>query len=808
MGRKLRTAGRVAAVALGVTALGGMLGAGGVAAWLAAALRLVAGRRPAPVGAPVEIVRDREGIPHIRAGSEADAYFALGWVHAQDRLWQMDLGRRVAAGRLSELLGERTLGIDRLMRALGLHRAAERDLAALDPATRQLLERYAEGVNAAVRDHGGPLPPEYTVLGAGFEPWQPADSLARLKTMAWLLGKNWESELQRRDLLRGLEPRQVAELFAPYPGDEPIDLAAAVPDAAGLAGRLLAASRDAAGPADAGSNAWAVSGRLTASGRPLMANDPHLTLEQPATWYFVHLEAPGLTVAGASLAGVPGVILGHNGTIAWGTTNGRADVQDFFIERAAPDDPASYLVPGGTARFETREEVIGIRGRPPETMHVRATRHGPVLSDVLRDMGRMPDDGEILALSWTALTGPDRTMRALLRLPHARDWQQFVDVLRDFDAPQQNVVYADTAGNIGMILPGRIPLRGDAAGTRGTVPVPGWEAGNDWLGYVPFDDLPRVLNPPEGRVVTANHKAALAEDPGFWLTSEWAPPYRARRIEDLLTAHDRHTRETFRAIQNDAVSLRVREILPFLRAALPDDEQGRRVRDLLDGWEGEMAADLPQPLLTAAWLRELERAVYADELGPRFAAYWDHRPLFLLNVLSDAGGQSRWCDDVGTPAPEDCDTVLRLALGRALDTLGQAYGHDPARWRWGDAHPAVAPHRPFSSIPGLNRFYALETASSGDPFTVNVGGHRIADPERPFANVHAANPRLIYDLDDLSTVEIALFGGQSALPLSPHAGTLASRWQRGDYAILMTDRSRIEAEATARLVLEPAKRES
>ena len=415
----------------------------------------------------VEIIRDRYAIPHIYAKSKDDAYFALGFVHAQDRLWQMEFQRRVGAGRLSEVLGTTTLDTDKFLRTLGVYHYAEAAIANMNEETRQALESYCAGINSYLQTRKGPLPPEFLVLGHTPEPWKPADVVVWAKMMAWDLAGNWDDELLRARMSKVLSSEQLSELYPPYPGDAPVVL----PDFKGLYQDLpldqIWATSPKPEPPGAGSNNWVLSGNKTASGQPLLANDPHLGLGAPSLWYFAHLNAPGLEVIGATLPGTPTVLLGHNNKVAWGFTNTGPDVQDLFIEKINPDNPLEYLSPEGYKLFSLREEIIKVKDADDVVLTVRESRHGPIISDVSQDSADaagLSGVNHVLAFSWTALSEDDITLQAMLKLNTVQNWDEFTQSLRDFSGPQQNIVYADTEGNIGYYAPAKVPIRANGDG--------------------------------------------------------------------------------------------------------------------------------------------------------------------------------------------------------------------------------------------------------------------------------------------------------------------------------------------------------
>jgi penicillin G amidase len=763
--------------------------------WLRQSLPVVDGSiAVAGLEAPVTIVRDAYAVPHIEAASFADAVFALGFVHAQDRLWQMDFRRRLGAGRLAEVLGPAALPTDRFIRTLGLEEAARASLAYLRPDTVALLEAYAAGVNAYLATRSGPLPPEFLILGYQPEPWQPVDSLAWMRVLALDLSTNWRDELLRARLARRLSQDQIADLWPGSGTNAPITL---VELARTLPADALAAALPPAPPPGLGSNAWVLAGSRTTSGAPLLANDPHLGLSAPGPWYLAHLKAPGRELIGASMPGLPGVVLGHNGSIAWGFTNTGPDTQDLFVERVDPDDPARYLTPDGFAPFAVRDEVIRVAGDAPVRLRVRATRHGPVLSDLVPATADVLEPDQVLALSWTALAADDVSIEALLDLGAARDWPGFVAAAGGNGSPQQNVLYADTAGHIGFIAPGRVPIR---RGGDGRWPVPGWTGEFDWQGMIPAGELPRRRDPPDGAFVNANNRI-VADDYPYLITADWDPPHRARRIVEAL-GEDRHDLASFARLQADQLSLLARDLLPLMLEAEPHSEAAAAARAQLAAWDRVMRADAAEPLLFAAWYRELSRLIYADELGELFYAYWGVRPQFMEHVLRR---RQVWCDDIATAAVETCALQAAQALELALADLERRFG-DSAAWRWGEAHPARMPHPVFADQPLLARLFTIEHPSGGDSVTVNVGHYRPANEAEPFASVHAASYRGLFDLGALERSRFIASTGQSGNPLSPHYRDLAALWARGETIAMTTAAEVYGREAMGRLTLTPAPR--
>lgn len=785
--------------------------------WLRRSLPRVEGElQVAGLSQAIEIVRDGNAIPHIVAQTEPDAYFGLGYVHAQDRLWQLELNRRLGSGRLAEVLGEAALPRDRMFRTLGLRRVAEQNLERLNARARAALDAYAAGVNAFLASDP-PLPPEFALLGVEPAAWTPVDSLLWLKVMAWTLSNNMDRELSRLALSRKLSPEQLAEFVAPYPGEPSLVLS--LPSAYQAAGpvtgdNLFREPR----PEGLGSNNWAVDGRRSASGKPLLANDPHLGLTAPGIWYLAHLQAPGFSVIGATLPSLPGVILGRTESAAWAFTNTGSDVQDLFLERLVEGEPERYAVPGGSEAFERRRETIAVRGGGERVIEVRSTRHGPVISDVHEHSASLAPPGHVIALRWTALDPDDRSFEFVTEIAHAATGADVVAAARHFQSPTQNIVYADSAGAIGFVATGRVPVRRPDNDLRGLAPALGWEPRYDWQGYLPFEQLPQSHDPASGRIVTANQKI-VPEDYAHWLGADWADPARAERIETLLDELPQHTVASFAKIQSDVQDGTARMLLPALWRALdasppdasPPSDCASIATTTLDSaldrlreWDQEMRVEQPEPLIFAAWVRELARAVYADEIGPDFDEYWSERPVFMSHVLSDRDGQGRWCDDVSTPDRESCPTQVRRALCRGLSLVQQRYGKDPAGWRWGEAHVARARHMPLTTIPVLKRWFDVVAPSPGGSRSVNAGAFSIdADDEDLFVNRHAASFRAVYDLADVERSTFILRTGQSGHFLSPHYDDWVTPWQRDEALPMTTQRPTFEKNALGTLRLTP-----
>jgi penicillin G amidase len=716
----------------------------------------------------IGITRDADGIPTITAQDDNDAAFGLGFVHAQDRLFQMELQRRFAAGRLAEIFGPQALPIDKEMRVLGLYRAAKAEIHYLSPEVNRAFRAYAAGVNAFLAAHHGPLPPEFLLLHFHPEPWHEADSLVWGKLMAFQLDGNFRGELLRAQMARTISPADMAFLYPQYPKNAPTTLAAMLPIYRRLAlGRLYKMLPPTIGPHYA-SNNWVVDGRHSASGKPLLANDPHLEFGAPGYWYLARLKTPQRTITGATAAGVPLVVIGYNDHIAWGFTTTTADVEDLFVEKLDPADPGRYLTPDGAAPFVTRQETILVGGANPVTFTVRATRHGPVLSDVLPPGAA--DPGYVLALSATFLVPDDRGAETLWRVDRAADWPSFRAAWRGFVGPMQNTVYADDSGTIGFIAAGLVPIRGKG---EGWMPAPGWTGKYDWKGFIPFDQLPQAINPPSGRFVSANNKI-VPDTYSHFIGRDWDLPNRAERIEALLDRTPVQTPASSGAIEADTFSLMAKQLVPLMTRIAPTDAMSREALRRLRRWNFHMDRGRVAPLLFTAWLREFSHAVLFGRFGNAIAGYWDLKPQVMEAVLTQ---RPDWCGDPKRPGAQTCASRLSQSLSAALATLRQAYGDDMADWQWGRAHIAVFPNPVFSRIPVLRDWVDPSISTPGAYDTVNRGPSTIRSARHPFEQVFGAGLRIITDLASPRNARMIITTGQSGNPLSRHFADLVRRWR-------------------------------
>lgn len=768
---------------------------------------------------PVTIARDGNAVPHITGASTADLYRGLGFAHAQDRLWQMEMMRRAGQGRLSEIFGDRTLELDIFLRTLDLAGHAERSYAKLPPDAQALLTAYAEGVNAFLERRTSlfelRLAPEFSVLRHRPEPWRPADSLTIIKVMALNLSANLNAEIRRLTLAaQGLSPAEFDDVMPLNGGEHPPPM----PNIASLYPlRPLSTAQSTTRTAaldeilDPGaSNSWVVAGSRTTTGKPFLANDPHLRLSAPSIWYLAHLalettDRGRINLVGASLPGTPIIVLGRTDTLAWGFTNSEADVQDVFIEKLNPDNPEEYLTPTGWERFEVDVMEIRVAGGETRLIERRRTRHGPVLPPSFRNLGQLLGPDHVAALQWTALSDDDTTILAGLIDERVRTVDDYIERAQSFVVPIQSMVIADTQGKIAMIAPGRLPVRHPDNLVAGRAPVPGWDPIYDWQGFVPLKDMPHIVDPPEGAIGTANARIVPDNYPHL-ITFDWDADYRHRRVRELIVDRDRHDMSSMQAAQLDVHSPAFAELAPLMIAAArpaATAPENKEVLDLLSRWDASMRADLAEPLIFIAWLRESVRGIYADDLGPTFPSFFHPQAKAMIRLLKGEATSRDWCDDRRTPERESCSDVLASALRRALEDLEKTFGTDRAKWSWGEAHTALGEHRAFSALPIIGRYFNVGAASPGGPYTLNRGIIEFGT-DKPFANRHAASLRAIYDLSDLDNSLFMQPTGQSGNPFSRYYRTFEKSWSEGKYIQIPTDPKVIEREAIGTWQLLPA----
>lgn len=766
----------------------------------------------------VEIKRDGHGIPQVFADDSADLFLAQGYVHAQDRFYEMDFRRHVTSGRLAELVGEAGADTDEFVRTLGWRRVAEQEYEALDANSRSLLQAYARGVNAYIDGKSGSeLSLEYTVLsltGPAYrpEPWTPVDSVAWIKAMAWDLRSNMGDEIDRVLDSRQMSTEQVEELYPDPPkthhpivtnpdlnvyrgrfqddGCEPPELGCGL-EQPGLARAAIASLKKARTAADAvpallgtgsadsggiGSNSWVVDGKHSATGKPILANDPHLAPSMPGIWYQVGLHCRKLTdacpydVAGFSFAGMPGVVVGHNRRVAWGVTTMYADVTDLYLERITGND---FEYKGKQIPLTTRRETIKVAGAKSRTITVRSTRHGPILSDLDDDIADVGGPNAV-ALQWTALT-PRPTIAAVFALGKAQNWDQFRDAAKLFTVPSQNLVYADVDGNIGYQAPGAIPIRSQGDGRW---PVPGWDGEHEWTGTVPFDALPTVLNPKQGFIATANNQVIGNRYPVL-LGADTAAGYRSERIRTLLTSKDSLSVRDMSRFQMDSYNLNAERLVPYLLDVQLQARFARQGQDTLRDWDYRQSTGSASAAYFNAVWRNVLAMTFHDEMPREQWPDGGERWFNVLSTIIDEPG-SHWWDNLATPRViERRDDILRDAMIAARDDLTRVMSRDPSRWSWGRLHrlTLVNPTLGDSGVSLVNRLFnrgPVEVAGGGG--LVNATSWDAADGYDVTA---APSMRMVVDLGDLDRSRWIQLSGASGHAFHDHYDDQLPLWADG-----------------------------
>ncbi|WP_170402758.1 penicillin acylase family protein [Ruegeria arenilitoris] len=773
------------------------------------------------LNAPVEIVRDTANVPHILGQTDPDVFFGLGYAHAQDRLWQMTVMRRTVQGRLSEVFGQRTVHIDKLMRRLDLYGLAHQSFVVQDDYTKAALRAYAAGVNARLDEINenalGRGAPEMFLFNAPVAPWQPGDSIAMIKLMAVQLSGHLQDEVLRaRTSLMLSDPQRLSDILPDVPGAG----IAALPDYAALfpdLTRYAASSEPAAawlnpvpqrGLAGA-SNAWSAAPSRSATGGTLLANDPHLGLTAPGIWYLARLELAKGGVIGATIPGIPAVMSGRSDRLGWGLTSSYLDDQDVHIERVNPDNPEEYLTPDGFKPFKSRPSIIEIKDAPPITLTLRWTENGPVLPGTHYSLETITPPGHVASLSWTALSPRDTSISASMALMSADTVREAIEAAERFIAPSQNLSVVDKT-TVGMKLIGAMPSRDLNNQSRGRIPTPGWIAANRWQGRLPYSDNPEFVAPAGGVLGNTNNKIIDRPFP-LHVSYEWGDTQRVHRWEFLMQSREVHTRDSFIEAQLDTVSFTARSLLPLIGAdlwftgeAAPEgtlERQRQIALTLLAEWNGEMNEHLPEPLIYAAWVRALQKRLIADDLGPLAKEFKHVEPLFIERVFRDIDGASAWCDVRQSAPVETCTDMARLALDDALVWISERYGSQLESLRWGDAHQATHDHPVLGEVPVLRYFVNIRQSTSGGDNTL-LRGRTSGEGPDPFQNVHGAGYRGVYDFADPDSSVFITATGQSGHFLSRYYDDQAQLWRRGEYIpmSLDLDLARAAAVGTTRLM--------
>jgi penicillin amidase len=772
----------------------------------------------------IEIITDHYGVPHIYARNEDDLYFAQGYIHAQERLWQMELNRRIGSGQLSEIFGPILLETDRFCRRLGLHRIAAEQVKGLPDTDRRILEAYSRGVNAFIRNNSHQIPVEFTLLSIIPEPWKPAHTILWGRLQGWSLSGNWETELIRARLIAKLGVERAVKLEAGYDPRHPLIVPPGVEYNGTNADLLeqyeLIQELSGFGMLG-GSNNWVVDGTMTETGAAILCNDPHLGQAAPSIWYECHLVAEDIDVIGASFPGSPGIIIGHNQHIAWGVTNAISDVEDLYIEKFHPDDPSQYEFMGQWEQAQVIQEEIKVKGwDTPVIEEVRITRHGPVITATPEASGSSPSlmYGKAItaaqppmALRWPAVE-QFKMVSAVYNLNRATNWDQFREALRDWDVPPQNFVYADCKGNIGYIMAGAIPIR---ARGQALLPSPGWTGEYEWMGYIPFDELPQTYNPEQHFIVTANNRVVDDTYP-YYITHEWLNGYRAQRICNLLTCKSKLTLSDMATIQADQYSIPATEIVPYILELKANTPLKRAAQEILQTWDYVLGPDSIGATIYTTFLRKLTHIVFESMLGDDsllaknylgiatsilagLNGYANRSVPLLIRLLKER--DDNWfANSVITNGPTSWNTALERAFDAAIEDCQERLGSNILHWQYGLIHKMTFRHA-LGAVKSLEKsFNRGPFPAGGDGDTVNMGNVSPANPEEVIA---IPSYRQIIDLGNLSNSLSIHVPGQSGHPASKHYDDFIQLWRETQYHPQLFKREDIEAAAEGALHLLP-----
>lgn len=754
---------------------------------------------------PVKVYRDEYGIPHIFAENERDLFIASGYITAQDRLWQMDLNRRVASGRLSEIFGEATIESDKFIRTWGFARTAKEIVNILSPESRMALEAYVEGVNTYIASHQDRLPIAFTRLKYNPEKWKIEDSIAYIRLMAWKLSFSWYVDLVLGQLVEKLGEEKAQEIFPDFPKQGPYIISTDVVPFwtetqqfvnTGLAVRNFLGIHG----AHLGSNSWVVSGEKSTCGKPLLANDPHLELTTPSVWYEMHLSGGDINVSGVALPGVPGMVIGHNQYIAWGLTNGMVDDVDFYVEKLNPEDSLQYLYLGKWKDVKVVEEEIAVKNANPILVEIYTTQNGPIISNI---HPLLKGDGTVVSMHWVGQL-PSDEMAAYLKLHKSKSWEEFTEALQTFKVPAQNFIFASIDGDIGYYLAGAIPIRKN---TIGILPHKGWLKSGQWIGEVPFEKLPHILNPPENYIVTANNKIVDERYP-YYITNLWEPPSRAARIHQLLSEKEKFSIEDFKSMQTDVVSVHAQRILPLLLSAVKtklnstDNDSLQTLYDLIKYWDCRETTESIATSIFHAFFLKLTENTLKDEMGDFLYNNYirlGNVPNRVIAALLEAGN-SEWFDNIDTAIVETREDIIAKSLLDAGEMLKSLAGENISHWAWGEIHKLTMAHhlgikKPLDIIFNLGPF-----PRGGSTMTINNAEYQF---NRPFRSVLGASTRQLVDFCDINNSLSVITTGQSGQRMSDHYKDQTPLWLTGNYHSMVMDSTKIVETAEELLILSP-----
>ena len=758
--------------------------------------------------APVNIYRTQNAVPYILAKTESDAAFALGYVHAQERMFQMDITRRAGEGRLSEILGTKTIAIDKMFKTVGLYRAALEQYGQLDTLSKKMYEAYASGINSYIKERPRKLSIEFDVLG--YEPyeWLPEHSFVIAKLLAWELNISWWTDIAFTHLVQELGEEKVKEILPDYPENAPTIVPSELKRFANVTTDLIKADREYRSlfgitGSHLGSNNWVVNGNKSSSGKPIIANDPHLVLGSPAKWFMAVIRSGDWNVEGYTLPGLPGIVIGKNETIAWAVTNVMADDADFYIEKL-DTSKTKYFLDEQWKPLEFYNEEIAVKDSLPVEFKVAKTHRGPIVSDVYRidfENDRAPASDAVISMRWTALDFSDE-LYAMLNINKAKNWDEFKEALSHYSVPGQNFVYADTSGNIGYICAAKLPTRKNV---NPTFVYDGTKSENDWNGFVPYWRMPKLYNPDKNFIASANNKTINNFE--YHISNLWEPSSRIERITEMLTSKEKHSVSDFQNYQNDFYSPYAEEIVNEILSAFDsvkiNDSNLRLALELLEKWSYEMDRFSQAPTIYSVFNQKLMQNIFKDEMGEElFEEYifMANVPMRVIPVLLKKG-TSTWFDDVNTDKVESKNVIVRKSLTDALQELEDKFGKNIALWQWGELHTVTFEH--FFS--GVSSF--IDPLINIGPFSISGDGTTVFLTEyslnKPYQTAIGPSMRFIFDFANPEEINFILPTGQSGHIMSDHYSDMTNFWLKGKYLKLNLNIDSVKVSSPFHLSLIP-----
>jgi penicillin amidase len=759
--------------------------------------------------AQVKILRDETGVPNIYALNEHDLFFAQGYVHAQDRLWQMEFFRRFGSGRLSEILGQGALDFDKQARYFGIRRIAEESWPEIDPDTRVMMEDYCKGVNTYVETHHDRLPLEFSMIGVKFEPWTPVDTIAWGTLMAYFTQRfNHDYEIFRARAVADLGEEAANTLLPPYAENTPLVVPKEVGNYKWLRGVSMYYPKDEKNLIGdltfMGSGAWVVDGKHSETGKPIIANDPHLPTWLPSSWYENGLHGGRYDTVGFTLPGVPWVMLGHNKNIGWGFANMNPDVEDFYIEKLDdPKHPKQYEYKGKWHDLKVIHETINVKKDKPVELEIYVTNHGVIMNDLFK----MPESVQPLALSWALKDGRQVT-RAIGMYSRANNWKEFRTALKYWEAIGQTFLYADVEGNIGLQTAGIIPIR--VPKDLGIEPEPGWTGEYDWKGYIPFEEMPSAYNPDCGYLFSANSRVAPDDYP-YLISYDWfSPGYRAQRMKQLLDEHIA-TKKTFslkdmRDMQADTFSIPATLLTPYLLSLKPANEEEAKIVKYLQSWDFKFGVDSIGATIFDSWSSFLMDDTFNDELDKlgmngEVGFPWLKRMVTIIELMKDP--HNIWFDDIKTAKRENRDDIVRRSFSDTLTWLEKHYGKDPAQWKWGRVHTVQFAHQPMNQAGGIlrNFFSSKVYPLPGSNYSINLA--YCSRGENGFDVWASASMRMILDVNNWDGMLAIGVTGQCAHLFHKNRMDQLDKWLKVDYYTSPFTDSAVKSNAKKTLELKP-----